>query len=143
MPLLACWRPERLVSSPWRRCLDTVEPYATVAGLAVRTKGSLSEDGARRSPGRVRRNVQRLLDRGRPALLCTHRPALVEVFGVVTDREGVVVSVTLETPSATFTSEPDGDGRFEVSRVPVALMRLTLGRGEDRTVATPWFEASS
>jgi 8-oxo-dGTP diphosphatase len=83
VPLLACWRPERLVSSPWRRCLDTVEPYATVAGLAVRTKGSLSEDGARRSPGRARRNVQRLLDRGRPALLCTHRPALVEVFGVV------------------------------------------------------------
>jgi 8-oxo-(d)GTP phosphatase len=83
VPLLTCWRPERLVSSPWRRCLDTVEPYATATGLAVRTKGSLSEDGARRSPGRTRRNVQRLLDRGRPALLCTHRPVLAEVFGVV------------------------------------------------------------
>jgi 8-oxo-dGTP diphosphatase len=83
VPLLACWRPERLVSSPWKRCLDTVEPYATTTGLAVRTKGSLSEDGVRRSPGRARRNVQRLLDRGRPALLCTHRPVLAEVFGVV------------------------------------------------------------
>jgi 8-oxo-dGTP diphosphatase len=83
VPLLACWRPERLVSSPWRRCLDTVEPYAITAGLAVRTKGSLSQDGARRSPGRTRRNVQRLLDRGRPALLCTHRPVLAEAFRVV------------------------------------------------------------
>lgn len=73
----------------------------------------------------------------------TVRAGFAEVVGVVTDTEGAVVSVTLETPSATFTSEPDGDGRFEVSRVPVALMRLTLGRGEDRTVATPWFEASS
>jgi 8-oxo-(d)GTP phosphatase len=83
VPLLTCWRPERLVSSPWRRCLDTVEPYATTAGLAIRTKGSLSQDGARRSPGRTRRNVQRLLDRGHPALLCTHRPVLAEVFRVV------------------------------------------------------------
>jgi 8-oxo-dGTP pyrophosphatase MutT (NUDIX family)/phosphohistidine phosphatase SixA len=83
VPLLACWRPQRLVSSPWKRCMDTVEPYATAVGLAVRTKGSLSEDGARRSPGRTRRNVQRLLDRGRPALLCTHRPVLAEVLGVV------------------------------------------------------------
>jgi len=83
VPLLACWRPERLVSSPWKRCVDTVEPYGAATGLAVRTKGSLSEDGARRSPGRTRRNVQRLLDRGRPALLCTHRPVLAEVFGVV------------------------------------------------------------
>ena len=83
VPLLACWRPERLVSSPWTRCVDTVAPYASAAGLAIRTKGSLSEDGARRSPGRLRRNVQRLLDRGRPALLCTHRPVLGQVFGVV------------------------------------------------------------
>jgi 8-oxo-dGTP pyrophosphatase MutT (NUDIX family)/phosphohistidine phosphatase SixA len=83
VPLLACWQPERLVSSPSRRCLDTVEPYATAAGLAVHTKASLSEDGALRSPGRTRRNVQHLLDRGRPALLCTHRPVLAEVFGVV------------------------------------------------------------
>jgi 8-oxo-(d)GTP phosphatase len=83
VPLLACWRPERVLSSPWKRCLDTVEPYATAAGLAVRTKGSLSEEGAHRSPGRTRRNIHRLLDRGRPALLCTHRPVLAEVFGVV------------------------------------------------------------
>jgi 8-oxo-(d)GTP phosphatase len=83
VPLLACWQPERLVSSPWKRCLDTVAPYAVAAGLAVRTKGSLSEDGARRSPARARRQMERLLDRGRPALLCTHRPVLAEVLAVV------------------------------------------------------------
>jgi 8-oxo-(d)GTP phosphatase len=81
--VLACWRPERLVSSPWRRCLDTVAPYAAATSLAVRTKSSLTEDGARRSPARTRRQVQRLLDRARPALLCTHRPVLAEVFDVV------------------------------------------------------------
>jgi 8-oxo-dGTP pyrophosphatase MutT (NUDIX family)/phosphohistidine phosphatase SixA len=83
VPLLACWRPERLVSSPWRRCLDTVAPFAAATGLPVRTKGSLSEDGARRSPGRTRRTTRRLLARGGPAVLCTHRPVLAEVLGVV------------------------------------------------------------
>lgn len=73
----------------------------------------------------------------------TVRAGFAEVVGVVTDTAGAVVSVTLQTPSATFTTEPDGDGRFEVARVPVALMRLTLERGEDRPVATPWFETSS
>jgi 8-oxo-dGTP pyrophosphatase MutT (NUDIX family)/phosphohistidine phosphatase SixA len=98
VPLLACWRPERLVSSPWKRCMDTVQPYATAAGLAVRTKGSLTEDGARRSPGRTRRNVQRLLDRGRPALLCTHRPVLAEVFRVV--RAACAPSIAAEVPDS-------------------------------------------
>ena len=61
-PLLACWRPRRLLSSPWRRCLETVAPFADGATLRVRTKNSFSEAGAGRSPARTRRQVQRLLD---------------------------------------------------------------------------------
>ena len=81
--LLAAWSPERIVSSPWRRCLETVAPFAGAAGVDVRTKNSLSEAGARRSPRRTRRQVERLLEGGRPVLLCTHRPVLAEVFDVV------------------------------------------------------------
>jgi 8-oxo-dGTP diphosphatase len=83
--LLASWAPEQIVTSPWRRCLETVAPFAAAAGIDVRSKNSLSEAGARRSPGRTRRHVHRLLERGRPVLLCTHRPVLAEVFGVVRD----------------------------------------------------------
>ena len=85
VPLLAGWRPQRLVSSPWRRCLETIGPFAVDAGLAVRTKNSLSEVGAGRSPRRARRQVQRLIDRGEPAVLCTHRPVLGELFEVLRD----------------------------------------------------------
>lgn len=83
VPLLACWRPERIVSSPWRRCLETVAPFAAAADLDVGTKNSLSEDGARRRPRRTRRQVRLVLERGRPAVLCTHRPVLADVFDVV------------------------------------------------------------
>ena len=81
--LLPAWAPERVVCSPWRRCLETVAPFAAAAGLDVRTKNALSEDGARRRPGRTRRQVRRLLERGPAVLLCTHRPVLAEVFDVV------------------------------------------------------------
>jgi 8-oxo-dGTP pyrophosphatase MutT (NUDIX family)/phosphohistidine phosphatase SixA len=83
VPLLACWRPERIVSSPWRRCLETLAPFAESAGLRVRTKDPFSEVGAGRSPARTRRHVQRLLDRAEPVALCTHRPVLGEVFLVL------------------------------------------------------------
>ncbi len=83
VPLLACWRPWRLVSSPWRRCLETVAPFADGVGLRVSTKNSLSEVGAGRSPARTRRHVQRVLERREPAVLCTHRPVLREVFSVL------------------------------------------------------------
>ena len=75
--LLRCWRPEYLLSSPWLRCLETMAPYAGPAGLRVRTKGGLSESGYRRNPDRARRYLDRLIQRGRPAALCTHRPVLV------------------------------------------------------------------
>jgi 8-oxo-dGTP pyrophosphatase MutT (NUDIX family)/phosphohistidine phosphatase SixA len=81
--LLPVWAPERIVSSPWRRCLETVAPFAAAAGLDVRAKNALSEDGARRRAGRTRRQVRRLLERGAAVLLCTHRPVLAEVFDVV------------------------------------------------------------
>ncbi len=83
VPLLACWRPRRLLSSPWRRCLETVAPFAGGVDLKVRTKNTFSEAGAERSPGRTRRQVQRLLERREPAVLCTHRPVLGEVFSVL------------------------------------------------------------
>jgi 8-oxo-dGTP diphosphatase len=83
VPLLGCWCPQRIVSSPWRRCIETVAPFAGSASVEVIRKNSLSEVGAGRSPKRARRQMQRLLDQAQPAVLCTHRPVLAEVFTVL------------------------------------------------------------
>ena len=81
--LLHCWRPEYLLSSPWRRCLETIAPYANELGLRVRTKGGLTESGYRRNPDRARRHLEKLIQRARPAVLCTHRPVLVGLLAAV------------------------------------------------------------
>lgn len=65
-----------------------------------------------------------------------------DVVGVVADPGGSDgTSVTLDTVSASFTTTPDEDGRFEIRNVPVGMVRISLDRGSRSKVATPWFDA--
>jgi 8-oxo-dGTP diphosphatase len=75
-PLLAAYGVRRLVSSPSLRCTDTLRPAAAQLGAAVRTKGGLSEEGYAAEPARAVRPLERLLERGTPAALCSHGPVL-------------------------------------------------------------------
>ncbi|GGS90685.1 NUDIX hydrolase [Planobispora rosea] len=79
---LAGYRPVELVSSPSRRCVQTLEPYAGRAGLTIRHEPLLSETGY--DPHASLRLVTETLAAGRPAALCSHGkvlPALIS--GVV------------------------------------------------------------
>ncbi len=50
-------------------------------------------------------------------------------------------TVTVDTPSASFTTVLDDDGRFSVSAIPLGLVRLCLERPGRPRIDTPWFEA--
>lgn len=66
-----------------------------------------------------------------------------DVVGVVADPGGCDgTSVTLDTVSASFTTVPDEDGRFDLRRVPTGMVRLSLERGARTKVVTPWFDAT-
>ncbi len=80
---LWAWRPERLLSSPWTRCLQTLQPYASATGEKIRTKGKLSEDGHRRDRAGTARLVSKQLGKDAAVLICTHRPVLGTVLGVL------------------------------------------------------------
>ncbi len=98
--LLTAWQPKRVVSSPWRRCTATVEPYLLVAGAKLKTRGRLSEDGHRRDPAKVARLVGKLLAKDRPVLLCTHRPVLPTVLDALAGHatEGVAAALPHHDP---------------------------------------------
>ncbi|MEJ5912957.1 NUDIX hydrolase [Pseudokineococcus sp. 1T1Z-3] len=85
-PLLAAWAPRRVVSSPWRRCLQTVRPFADATGTKLVTKGRLTESAHRKDPDKVARYVGHLVDKARPVVLCTHRPVLGTVLGALAGR---------------------------------------------------------
>ncbi|GAB4099385.1 NUDIX hydrolase [Sinomonas halotolerans] len=80
--LLHAWTPERVVTSPWRRCVDTVLPYvrASTGKVKVRLVEDLTEHRHARRPRKAAAAVERLFDKGRAAVLCTHRPVLPTIL---------------------------------------------------------------
>jgi len=76
VPILATYGVTRVVTSPSVRCLDTVLPYAVAAGLEVRVKAALSEEGFEEQPERAPYHLTRLLERGAATVVCSHGPVL-------------------------------------------------------------------
>lgn len=95
-PLIDAFDPRRVVTSPWKRCLATVEPFARVEGLRIVTKDDLTEAGHEEHPGRAAATIERLLQQARPAVVCTHRPVLPTVVRVV--KRAATTGAALELP---------------------------------------------
>ena len=79
VPILAAYGVGRVLTSPWKRCVDTVAPYATAAGLTLEMAGAFTEMAHAKNPKGVRSVVKKVLGvREEPTALCTHRPVLSE-----------------------------------------------------------------
>lgn len=81
--LIDAFDPTRVLSSPWKRCLATVEPFARIEGLTIRTKDELTEAGAEEHPSRTAAVIELVLHEGRGTVVCTHRPVLPTLIGAV------------------------------------------------------------
>jgi len=78
--LLQAWKPPRVVTSPWLRCVATVAPYAKAVGAKVKMAEALTEHRHERSPKKTAAVIESLFDKRRPVVVCTHRPALPTVL---------------------------------------------------------------
>lgn len=96
--LLDAWSPQAVVTSPWKRCEETVAPYLTASGIRVSIKEDLTEKAAAERPSRTAAIVERILAESRSTVICTHRPVLPTIIGVV--GEHASRSVALELPAA-------------------------------------------
>lgn len=67
--LLSAYGVGQLVSSPWRRCVDTLAPYAHGCGLDLRTDEAFTEVSALTTPEIMQANFRDLLERGSGASL--------------------------------------------------------------------------
>lgn len=80
IPILAAYGPKNLVTSPWKRCHDTIAPYAKACKKTLVERGQLTELGNKRRPLSTKKVVQALLGDSKSGLICTHRPALPTVL---------------------------------------------------------------
>ncbi|NUP74591.1 MAG: NUDIX hydrolase [Sinomonas sp.] len=100
--LLGVWSPTRVVTSPWRRCVDSVRPYIAAANGKVKVKldEKLTEASHKRKPDRAAAAVDRLFDKRKSAVLCTHRPVLPTVLAAFALRcePGIETELPTEDP---------------------------------------------
>ena len=120
VPVLAAYGVGRVVSSPWRRCVDTVAPYAEAAGLDVVAEPALTELAHAESRKAARRVVSDVLRRrDAPVALCTHRPVLPSVMEVI----------SRHAPGKLLRSVPDRDPWLKTGEIMVVhLARRPRGR---------------
>ena len=117
--LLSAYGVGQLVSSPWRRCVDTLAPYAHVCGLDLHTDEAFTEVSALTTPEIMQANFRDLLERGSgaslvrepeawagrepvgwpepgyPLALCVHRPCLPLLFETLREYMGPELATKL------------------------------------------------
>lgn len=75
--LLQAFGVAKVFSSPATRCVETVEPYVSDAGITLKLDSRFSESA---NSAAVRRAVNELMESKKPTVVCTHRPTLPNVF---------------------------------------------------------------
>lgn len=113
--VLAAYSPKRLVTSPWTRCHQTVEPYANATKKRLINRSQLTELASALSPRKTTHAVEDLFDASRSALLCSHRPALPTITKTLATR---AVNEIKDEVLAANTLQP---GEFVV-------LRLSMGK---------------
>ena len=85
--VLAPLRPTRIVSSPYKRCLQTMAPSADRFGLRVEQARVLAPD----TPARALALIRRLTAPGSPTgvVLCTHGEVLAAVLADMAKQDGL------------------------------------------------------
>jgi 8-oxo-dGTP diphosphatase len=69
--LLRVWKPMRVVTSPWRRCVSTIAPYAKASDAKVKLVDALTEHRHARNPKKTAAAVDALFDKQRAVVLPT------------------------------------------------------------------------
>jgi 8-oxo-dGTP diphosphatase len=117
-----------VVTSPSERCLRTVEPFAVAAGVRLHTRGGLSEEGFEAAPHKARRHLAQLVERGEPALLCTHGPVLPTLL------DDLAVRLDLDAPRSVEIVEEFAEARDDKLDKGEALVCHVVGAGETARV---------
>ncbi|GLW07280.1 NUDIX hydrolase [Microtetraspora sp. NBRC 13810] len=116
--VLIGYRPAVLISSPSRRCVRTLAPYAEQAGPAIREERLLTETDY--DPEASLDLVTRVLDAGAPAAICSHGKVLPELIGNLCGRRYAGPAGDTQLPKGALAVLHHADGRiYSVERYTI------------------------
>jgi 8-oxo-dGTP diphosphatase len=108
--LLDPYEPKRLLSSPYVRCVETLEPLATAAGLVVEEHPDLAEGTGNAAVSLVRSLA------GETAVLCSHGDVIPEVLESLAAADGMKLLSERQWPKGSTWVLEENDGRFVEAR---------------------------
>ncbi len=80
---LAAFGPKLVVTSPWKRCKDTVSPFAIKRKLKLVERHQLSELGNAKRPERTSDVIDDLMLDSKAVVVCSHRPSLPTILRTI------------------------------------------------------------
>ena len=109
VPVLADHPVDRILSSPYTRCVETVEPLAEKIGVPVETVAVLSETADRADQLALARQVVA----SGTVVLCTHGDVVPPLLGALAASDGLALPDPLPSSKAsTWVLAAGADGRF-------------------------------
>ena len=106
VPVLTEFKPSRLLSSPYLRCLDTVRPLGRALGRQVESEDRLAE-GAGRAAVELVRSL-----RAEDAVLCSHGDVIPDILAVLVHDDGVDLGAHPRVEKASVWVLDAGGDRF-------------------------------
>lgn len=99
VPILSAFGAAKVTSSPWKRCAQTVSPYATLGLANYSEKTFLTEDGAETQPEMSSALVARFLAKKQGArLISLHRPGYQALLAPVREITSGRIMADIEQP---------------------------------------------
>ncbi|HEU5354259.1 MAG TPA: NUDIX hydrolase [Actinocrinis sp.] len=84
-PLLPCYGPLRIVSSPAVRCVDTIRPFARKQQIITEIEPALGEAAHAAEPNAAAAWLRALIAEGTPTVVCSHRQVLDDMLAALLD----------------------------------------------------------
>lgn len=118
---LAPWGALKIISSPWKRCLQTITPYAQALHLDVAEEPLLSERGYAADAKATEQFAADCVATGAPTIVCSHKPVLPGILsgigGTISDetRANLLIHASMATAGfivLSLAAEPDGSLRL-------------------------------
>jgi 8-oxo-dGTP pyrophosphatase MutT (NUDIX family)/phosphohistidine phosphatase SixA len=98
--LLKAYGAKLVFSSPWTRCLSTIAPYAQRAKVKVKTRPEFTEAANAKKPKATQKALEAILELGKPAVICTHRPVLPTLIETLEKRTSDAIKIKLQLTAA-------------------------------------------
>lgn len=100
VPMLSAFGVKNVISSPWKRCRTTVEPFAKAKGYPILERTQISEFGNDKGPQRTAKLIRNLLEDPVATVVCSHRPAMPTILETIGKHQNAELFTKLAEASA-------------------------------------------